>query len=102
MIDTVLVFLTEYSVSAGAAGGVIGVSVVTWAMVTKPFRWMFGRTETVKLGDETKAALAPIQTKDTTALTVTESQVRWTTPTPTTNAPLPCMKHPSTSNPTPT
>ena len=68
MIEAVLAFLTEYAVELGGAAA--GLAIVE--TVFKPFRRLFGKTETVKLDAETKAALAPVQAKDVTALTVPE------------------------------
>jgi tetratricopeptide (TPR) repeat protein len=68
MFEAFFGFLAEYTLELG--GGAALIAIVE--TVFKPFRKIFGRTETVKLDDETKAAIAPVQANDITTLTVPE------------------------------
>ena len=72
MIEAFLTFLTENAVASGSAGGIAGAAVVVLAIITKPFGWIFGKPQTVKLDDETKSALTTVPTMDGLALTVPE------------------------------
>ena len=67
-MEVILAFLAEYGVELGGAAA--GLAILE--TVFKPFRRIFGRTETVKLDEETKEALAPTKAKDGPALTIPE------------------------------
>jgi tetratricopeptide (TPR) repeat protein len=67
-MEVILAFLAEYGVELGGAAA--GLAIIE--TVFKPFRRIFGRTETVKLDEETKEALAPTKAKDGPALTIPE------------------------------
>lgn len=65
-MELFLAWLAEYAVELG--GGAAALAIIE--TVIKPFQKLFGKTETVKLDDELKAALASNLPVETAALTV--------------------------------
>ncbi len=67
-MDWLLAFFSQYGVPLGGAAAALAIIET----VFKPFRKLFGGTPTVRLDEDTKAALAPSQAADGPALTVPE------------------------------
>ena len=68
MLDAVLGFLRTYGVELSAAGGLVAVLLLVWAIL----KWPFSKTKPTQLAPDTIDQIKPPQAKDGPALTVPE------------------------------